>query len=145
MSARVACRGDVKHIHQLDGVVYGEPLSRQQINAICIHPASLVFVAEYGEELVGYLLAYTDSCAAEIMRIGVHPAYRRSGHARDMVEQLAATIGEDMSIELKAAGDDIVPWLKACGFSPVEDYSPPVRLYRRGWRFSRAPMLKYRH
>ena len=143
MGVRVACRADIKQMLEVDKAVFGDPLSKQQMHSICVHPASLVFVAEEGEEVVGFLLAYSDSCAAEIVRIAVHPKYRRSGHAKRMVERLSEAIGEDMSIEIKAAGDDIIPWLDACKFSPVENY-PSARLYRRGWRFARAPMLKYR-
>jgi ribosomal protein S18 acetylase RimI-like enzyme len=144
MTVRVACMGDISQMEVVDRAVYGDPLSRSQMSGICAHPASAVFVAEDEDAVVGYILAYTDSCAAEIMRIAVHPDHRRLGHGRELVSRLAEMIGEDMSIEIKVAPDKgLASWLHACEFQKVESHKNHD-LYRRGWRFSRAPMLKFR-
>ena len=132
--------GDVMHLEKMafeDGA-----LSLKEIRITCASTTTEAFVAFVADALVGYVIGKRDGFTVEIVRMAVLPTARRMGIGRAMIGQYARALG-DITLESRARG----AWgefLKACKFKPAIDYPGGQILYRRGWRFKRAPALCHR-
>lgn len=143
MTVRAACKADLSQIVYLEAEMFSAPLTRREAVGMHSHAQALVFVDEWHKEIRGWLFCLQDTCSAEILRIGVAPAWERRGIGRDLIHHAATLIGDNLSLEMRTANIQLAAFLVKLDFDVVAECNG-TKLYRRGWRFSRPPQLKYR-
>ncbi len=143
MNVRIACRADIAQILYLENEMFSDPLTKREANGMYAHADSRVWVCEWHKEICGYIFCLSDTCAAEILRIGVPRAWERRGIGKTLVLHAAQSYGDDVSLEMHTGNKELKGFLMKLNFTIVADFGG-AQLYRRGWRFSRPPQLKYR-
>lgn len=117
-------RNDLPRVMEIEFLSFELPLSTQEI-VDHLHNRSVIgIVARRGDEIVGYMLYRLDKESLEVMRMAIHPEFRKSGVGRAMIERLrnklstqrrkylVASVGErDLQSQL---------FFRACGFRVTE-------------------------
>jgi ribosomal-protein-alanine N-acetyltransferase len=98
-------------IAKLHAELFSPAWSEESIRALLDHPASTAFVAMVGgapKTCVGFVLAQLAADEAEILTIGVAPAWQRKGVGRRLVEGVAraAQRAEARKLYLEVAADN---------------------------------------
>lgn len=141
ISIRRMTRGDLDDVLAIDHAVFFQAaISWKELKRIHTNPEYDNYVAESKGLVLGYVLLRNDTVSQEIVRMAVAPTFHRQGIGRALLEIPGTT---DMSMESRAHGE-YGAFLRALGFTRVNDYPGGQSLYRRGWRFKRAPDLQYR-
>ena len=99
--------------------------------------------------VAGYLIAMRDGTVIEILHMEVAEDKWGQGLGSEMLDHLDLITEEDMSIEcaLREADSGSHIFFKKNGYSCVGNMTvdgDPGYLFRKGWRFRRAPQEKYR-
>jgi [ribosomal protein S18]-alanine N-acetyltransferase len=112
-------RADFPDVLEIERHCQARPWDRQALDLMLRHDGLITYVAEHGPRVVGYLLADRCCSSFELIRLGVHPEFRRRAVGRQLMARLAAhlsarrtrlaaTVPErDLAMQL---------FLKACGF-----------------------------
>ncbi len=144
MQFRRLTKADLEDVMLLEHVVFeSRAMTFKSLRTTCAAVSTESFVAIISDVVVGYVICHRDGHTVEIVRMAVLPTARRMGIGKSMIGQLAKAIGDDSTIESRAMGE-WEQFLKACRFKPVHKYPGGQTLYRRGWRFKRAPDLCHR-
>jgi len=101
---------------------FGEAWTRSQCLGILGLPGVWLTLGQVGEEPAGFALSRLVADEAELLLIGVRPAFRRVGVATALIErtvQIAATGGATrLHLEVRAGNSAIILYQKA-GFSEM--------------------------
>ena len=97
----------------------------EHLNTLHAHAPDLFLVAEHGGELVGTLIAGWDGWRAQMARLAVTPALRRSGIARRLVEEGERRLREKGAERIYALvdrrSDPAAPFWSAQGYAVNEN------------------------
>lgn len=113
---------DLPIVSAMEKEIFTMPWSEQGFRDALAMPTTLFVVAEQGERIVGYCVAYFAADEAEIMNVAVSPDVRRQGIAHGMLEYVlsAARDAKTRHVVLEARVSN----------------EPAIRLYERfGFRF----------
>ena len=113
------------------------------LRTTCANTATEAFLMESQGTVIGYVIGVRDGFAVEIVRMCVIPTAQRNGIGKEMIGEFSAAVGIDTSLESRGRGE-WAEFLVKCRFKPVMEYPGGQKLYRRGWRFKRAPALEFR-
>ena len=73
-------------IASLEALLFSDAWSEASVRSALSSPVTAAFVAHVGGVCVGYLLSSLLSPEGELLRIGVHPSYRRCGIGAFLME-----------------------------------------------------------
>ena len=114
-----------QEIADLHGQLFDPPWDAESVAQLIEHPAAAAFVAQMRgpKALAGFLIAQIAADEAEILSIGVAPAWQRRGIARHMVEGLvrAAQLAQVKRLFLEVAVSNTAAnrLYRGLGFEPV--------------------------
>lgn len=116
---RPATAEDLGALVQLEALALPDPWSRDQLAQALANPIGRAVLA-LEPEPVGYALGTTVAGEAEVLRVGVDPAWRRRGLGRALVEALLrGCAAEEVFLEVRASNTPAIALYAALGFSPV--------------------------
>ncbi|GAA1966163.1 ribosomal protein S18-alanine N-acetyltransferase [Nocardioides panacihumi] len=96
-------------------------------------PTVRLLVAEVDGELVGHAIVSVVFEVAELQRIAIGPAYRRRGHARELLAEVVAAAtaegAERLLLEVRETNEPALAFYASAGFVEI-DRRP--RYYRDG-------------
>jgi len=93
MQIRPFCRADFETLYRIDQACFapGVSYSRGELAAFIRHPSAATWIAEEGQEIVGFLIANRGEMgAAHIVTIDVVEGRRRSGIGRALMDAAEA-------------------------------------------------------
>ena len=134
MNLRAATRDDAAVIAALetvcfDGDAWSYPLVVSELTGV--HREALVAVS--GSEVVGYAVTMAAGDVVELLRIAVHPAWRRRGTARSLLQAVldraAGSDAERMLLEVRVGNAAARAFYEAAGFTEI---ARRPRYYRDG-------------
>lgn len=133
---RPARTADVARVTALEADLFGaDAWSEQQVGDELSAPgrAMLVATGEHGSDVVGYAVLGVSGDVADLLRIGVAPAARRTGVASALLAHLrraaAAAGAERLLLEVSAANSGAAAFYADAGFAEI--HRRP-RYYRDG-------------
>lgn len=88
INVRAAHSGDIGFIAALEKEAFSMPQSENELSKMIASPDNTLLVATHGDELLGYIGAYTVCRESDIVTVAVSPKYRRCGVARALIEAL---------------------------------------------------------
>lgn len=87
---RPATAADAHAVAAVEAAAAHHPWSADAVRATLTAPTTLAWVVEDAGRVVGHLLASAVVDEGEILTVAVHPAARRAGHARALIDALHA-------------------------------------------------------
>ncbi len=114
---RAASASDAGALAALEAAIFSDAWSETSLGKTLASPLTAAFLLKEAGETVGYLIASYLAPEGELLRIGVHPAYRKRGYGARLMERFLA--------EAKRRGCDTL-------FLEVRrDNAGAISLYRR--------------
>lgn len=102
---------------------FGDPWAESSFREAMESPWTFGLVAEWGGEVVGYLIARDVAGSGEILNLAVAPEHRRAGLARAMLREgldLLRTRGaEEAFLEVRSSNEGALALYGGAGFRPV--------------------------
>jgi len=97
--------------------------SQRSFSEVLAMPGAGARIAAVGAEPVGFALARVAADEAELLLLGVHPEYRRAGHAgallAHLIAELTAAGASRVFLEVAEANAPAIAFYRAAGFRPV--------------------------
>lgn len=84
---RGATNSDLDRVVDIERISFPSPWSRFAFETELRRPRSRFFIAQVGDEVVGYIIAYHYEESSHIVNIAVAPEYRRHGIGRRLLEK----------------------------------------------------------
>lgn len=114
----------VAQIAQLEQLCFRDPWNDASIRSELTNPLSLWIVALDGEQVVGYIGSQTVLGEADIMNVAVHPAYRRNGIAKRLLEQLREELHQtkdvySLTLEVRVSNFEAICLYTLLGYREV--------------------------
>lgn len=134
MNVRPASPGDVDVLVALEAELFGaDAWSRDLVLSELEGPGRSAWVAESAGLVVGYAVILRLDEVADLQRIGVHPAYRRSGVATALLDAALDRARRDdadrMLLEVSAGNRGALAFYGSHGFEEIDRRR---RYYRDG-------------
>ena len=102
---------------------WDQPWTQRSFDEVLRMPGAGARIAAIGTEPVGFAVARIAADEAELLLIGTHPAHRRAGYGRmlldHMVEALAAAGAARLFLEVAEGNVSANAFYRAAGFEPV--------------------------
>jgi ribosomal-protein-alanine N-acetyltransferase len=102
---------------------WDQPWTRRSFAEVLQMPGAGARIAAMGAEPVGFALARVVSDEAELLLIGIHPAHRRAGHGRTLLdhvsEALRAAGAARLFLEVAENNEAATAFYRDAGFEPV--------------------------
>ena len=118
---RAAALEDVAALVSMEAVLFSDAWSASALASTLSSPFSVAFIAYADGLAVGYWIASLLSPEGELLRIGVHPAYRRRGIGALLMEKFLQTAKErgctDLFLEVRADNLPAASLYRHFGFS----------------------------
>lgn len=131
VTVREACAASVPELARMEAALFSDAWSEKSLASTLQSSCSFSLIATCDGAAVGYLLASLLAPEGELLRIGVHPAYRKKG--------IGACLMEHFLTAAKAKGCDTL-------FLEVRsDNLPAISLYRRFGFLDYGVRKKYYH
>ena len=124
---RTAAAADVEAVSRLEGECLGvdawsENLVHEGINATL--PTVVYLVAEVHDEVVGHAVVSTAGDIAELQRIAVHAAHRRSGVASALLAEVVKVAGraeaDRLLLEVREDNQAALGFYAGSGFTEID-------------------------
>ena len=134
MNLRAATREDAAAIAALETVCFGQdawsfPLVVAELTGV----GRDALVAVSGSDVVGYAITMASGDVVDLLRIAVHPTWRRRGTARTLLqavlEKAAGSEAERMLLEVRVGNAAARAFYEAAGFAEI---ARRPRYYRDG-------------
>lgn len=110
-------------IAELHGELFSPAWTEESVRSLLDHPASTAFLAVLGgkpKTTVGFVMAQLAADEAEILSIGVAPAWQRKGIGRRLVEGVARAVrraeAKTLFLEVAADNDAALELYRRAGF-----------------------------
>ena len=114
------------HVPQIAGIeklCFSDPWSEKSITSELDSRISLWLVAMDGDTVAGYVGSQSVLDMADMMNVAVHPAYRRRGIARELVNGLVDALKEkgmkSLALEVRASNAPAIALYEQLGFQQV--------------------------
>jgi ribosomal-protein-alanine N-acetyltransferase len=102
---------------------WDQPWTERSFTDVLQMPGTGARIAALGSEPVGFAIARVAADEAELLLIGIHPAHRRAGHGRvlldHLVEALRAAGAARLFLEVAESNRAGTAFYRAAGFDPV--------------------------
>lgn len=102
---------------------WDQPWTDRSFAAVLQMPGSGAYIAAIGAEPVGFALARAVADEAELLLIGIYPAYRRTGHGRVLLDHVFAALraagASRLFLEVAESNPAATSLYRAAGFAPV--------------------------
>ena len=112
---------DAGAIAEMEALLFSDAWSEEGIASTLSSPFSLALIALMDGKAVGYLLASVLAPEGELLRIGVHPEYRRQGIGGCLMERFVMetkTLGCDvLFLEVRSQNESAISLYHRFGFS----------------------------
>lgn len=99
MIARKANKNDTARIAEIERAVFSDSWSERGIDETMDQNTSRIYVGVEGNEIVGYVIAYTVLDEGEVARIAVSPDFRRQGVAEMLLDTVISD-GEESEVSV---------------------------------------------
>ena len=113
----------LNQIAELERICFSDPWSIPMLEPELSNPLSLWLVMVEQEQVIGYVGSQAVLDAADMMNIAVHPAYRRLGIARQLVQELVAQLKQknicSLTLEVRASNAPAICLYEKLGFLRV--------------------------
>jgi ribosomal-protein-alanine N-acetyltransferase len=118
---------DIPVLTQLHAVCFtaprDQPWTQRSFSEVLQMPGAGARIAALGDEPVGFALARVVADEAELLLIGVHPAHRRAGHGRVLLEHMFDSLrragAARLFLEVAENNHEATAFYRAAGFEPV--------------------------
>jgi [ribosomal protein S18]-alanine N-acetyltransferase len=112
-------RADFPDVLEIERHGLSRPWDRQALDLMLRHDGLITYVAEHGPRVVGFLLADRCCSSFELIRLGVHPEFRRRAVGSHLMARLAAHLTARRwrlaaTVPERALAAQL--FLRACGF-----------------------------
>jgi ribosomal-protein-alanine N-acetyltransferase len=141
INLRWAVSSDLSNIYAIDIRSFAKPWSIDKLARFNRSLRHISMVAEQGSRVLGFMLYKVHDNRVVIIRLAVHPDYRRRGLGRWMLDRLHCRRYTQRRERLTCAvPDDNLPahlWLRSCGFQAVGTCrrpDPECSIYRFEFR-----------
>ncbi len=136
LSVRPARPEDLEAIHAIEVASFGDPWSLASFRGMLTQPQVIATVANLGEEVVGYCIAWHLADEAEVANLAVAKRARGRGVGAALLDDLLATLeargGATVYLEVRAGNEAARALYRSRGFAetgrrrgyyraPVED------------------------
>ena len=115
-----AAAADAAEIAALEALLFSDAWSESSVAATLSSPLTAAFVLRYAGQAVGYLLASLLAPEGELLRIGVHPSYRKRGFGAQLMEKFLFKAREhactDLFLEVRADNTAAIGLYRRFGF-----------------------------
>jgi [ribosomal protein S18]-alanine N-acetyltransferase len=102
---------------------WDQPWTQRSFTEVLQMPGTGARIAALGAEPIGFALARIAADEAELLLIGIHPAHRRAGHGRvlldHMIEALREAGAARLYLEVAENNQAATAFYRAAGFAPV--------------------------
>ena len=102
---------------------WDQPWTQRSFSEVLQMPGTGARIAALGSEPVGFAVARAVADEAELLLIGIHPAYRRAGYGRmlldDLLEALRAAGTARLFLEVAEGNAAANAFYRGAGFEPV--------------------------
>jgi ribosomal-protein-alanine N-acetyltransferase len=120
MTPRPALAGDAVAMAAVHAAAFDASWSAGEIAGFLTAPGGYACLVERGGAVAGFILCRAIAGEAEILTLAVHPAHRRQGLARAMVEAAADAPGiQTLFLEVAADNAAAIDLYAGAGFEPV--------------------------
>ena len=120
MTPRLALAGDAEAMAAAHAAAFDTPWSSDQIVGFLAAPGGYAFLVERSGAVAGFILCRVIAGEAEVLTLAVHPAHRRQGLARAMVEAAAHAPGvQTLFLEVAADNAAAIGLYVSAGFARV--------------------------
>jgi ribosomal-protein-alanine N-acetyltransferase len=100
-----------------------QPWTQRSFSEVLQMPGAGARIAALGDEPVGFAVARVVADEAELLLIGIHPAHRRAGHGRVLLDHLFDSLrragAERLFLEVAENNQAATAFYRAAGFEPV--------------------------
>lgn len=121
---RNATYRDLDRVLDIEQVSFPSPWSRTAFENELHKPISLFLVAQVGEDVAGYIIAYHYAESSHIVNIAVAPEYRRHGIGRRLLERAIEEARMDnldfVFLEVRASSLPAQRLYESMGFRPIK-------------------------
>lgn len=111
---------EVDELAQLDRQCFGSAWDINDLLAFAWSDKGCVYVAVYDGQLVGHLVCEYHKRWTEVVRVAVHPSWRRAGFGRELLKTVSPEKGCKRTYSAISVTDEYLPhahkWLLACGW-----------------------------
>jgi ribosomal protein S18 acetylase RimI-like enzyme len=108
------------------GASMGAGDSVEQVRRAIANPATLLVVAEAGQDIVGTLLGAFDGWRGNMYRLVVHPSRRREGIGRQLVKRIERFFAERGARRITVLIEADRPWAIAFWTAVGYPYDPRI-------------------
>ena len=125
---------DCKAVHEIEQQCFADSWSYSMFEELFRYPSNCYFVAENQGEVCGFAGILVTIETADVMNIGVHPAYRQQGIGRMLLNALMDEAKQrgchQMLLEVRESNQIAIQLYESCGFSQIavrkKYYSQPL-------------------
>ena len=114
---------DIAEIAQLEKECFSLPWSENALADELLNPAARFFAARYGNELVGYIGAFSVAGEVSITNVAVKEYCRKSGVATSLLRKLEETArlekAEFITLEVRASNERAISLYSKNGYEKV--------------------------
>jgi [ribosomal protein S18]-alanine N-acetyltransferase len=100
-----------------------QPWTQRSFSEVLQMPGAGARIAALGTEPVGFALARVVADEAELLLIGIHPAHRRAGHGRVLLDHVAEALrvagAARLFLEVAENNEAATTFYRTAGFEPV--------------------------
>jgi [ribosomal protein S18]-alanine N-acetyltransferase len=100
-----------------------QPWTQRSFSEILQMPGAGARIAALGAEPVGFAVARVVADEAELLLIGIHPAHRRAGHGRMLLDHVAEALrvagAARLFLEVAENNEAATAFYRKAGFEPV--------------------------
>jgi [ribosomal protein S18]-alanine N-acetyltransferase len=141
---RPASSADVAALAAIERACFSDPWSQAGLLETIQHETGKAFVAEFGGEAVGYVMARISGEEAEILNLAVLPKFRRRGIARCLLKESLAAVevggAREAYLEVRQSNEEALALYLANGFRTVGIRPDYYRSPREDALVLRAPI-----
>lgn len=123
MRLRLFVESDLPQVLEIEQASFPSPWKGEFFLKELHHAHGWSWVAEKKDTIVGYLCGWFVTDEGEILKVAVHPSYRRCGVGKWLVEEAIVIAGQrgvqTLHLEVQVSNAPAIALYKLCGFHEV--------------------------
>lgn len=120
---RLFVESDLPQVLEIEQASFPSPWKGEFFLKDLHHPHGWLWVAEKEGTIVGYLCGWLIADEGEILKVAVHPSYRRCGVGKSLAEEAIRVAGQHgvwtLHLEVRVSNASAIALYKLCGFHEV--------------------------